>query len=247
MLLEVKFESDSFIVEVDREFEASLNGKIPFTTELNVWKEEVYFETPIEIDTACRRGLLKVEPGKLYYWPPGRGFCIFYGVSQPYSLVYPIGLYIGVLARLRAVEDGAEASINRYKPNEKFEEITSRLEKIGFKASTPLYDGEPTVEALGFHGDIRIAFRVYVEDYGFHLEGEPLYVYGYDPFTVKATRRLAEAVGERRFVRLDLDEDGWVTVTGYVEKKEELEEAVEEFIEAYKAVREAYRTLGFPG
>ncbi|MCX8162666.1 MAG: hypothetical protein N3E44_06785, partial [Candidatus Bathyarchaeota archaeon] len=67
MLVEVRFGGDSFILDVDSRFDHMLSRELPFTTTLNVWKEEVYFETPVELDVSGMRSFLKIEPGKLYY------------------------------------------------------------------------------------------------------------------------------------------------------------------------------------
>ncbi|MCS7112912.1 MAG: cyclophilin-like fold protein [Nitrososphaerota archaeon] len=238
MLIEVRFGGDSFILDVDSRFDHTLSRELPFTTTLNVWKEEVYFETPVELDVSGMRSFLKIEPGKLYYWPPGRGFCIFYGLSQPYSPVYPVGAYIGVIGRLRAIEDGVEAIVQPYKPVEAYREYISILESIGFKAVTPLYGGEPSVESVGFIEDKRIAFKMYIEEYGIHIEGEPLFPQNYTPQTLTLVSKLADLLRLERYVRLDLDEDGWITITGYTTGSM-LPEAVEELSRAYLKISRA--------
>ncbi|MEM2739429.1 MAG: cyclophilin-like fold protein [Candidatus Bathyarchaeia archaeon] len=238
MLIEVRFGGDSFILDVDSKFDPTLSRELPFTTTLNVWKEEVYFETPVELDVSRVQSFLKVEPGRLYYWPPGRGFCIFYGFSQPYSPVYPIGSYVGVIGRLRAIEDGVEAIVQPYKPIEAYRDVTSILESMGFRAATPLYGGGPVVESVGFIEDRRVAFKIYVEEYGMHIEGEPLFPQNYTPQTLKLVSKLAELLRLERYVRLDLDEDGWITITGYT-TGDKLSEAVEEFSRACLKVSKA--------
>jgi hypothetical protein len=238
MLIEVKFGGDSFVLDVDSRFDDILRRELPFTTTLNVWKEEVYFEIPIELDVSDRQPFLRVEPGKLYYWPPGRGFCVFYGLSQPYSQVYPIGIHIGVLGKLRTVEDGVEAIVQQYRHAETYSGIVSKLESIGFKAATSLYEGESVVEAVGFTEGVRVGFKMYVEEYGVHIEGEPIYPQSYAPSTLKFTARLADLLSLEKHVRLDLDENGWVTITSYA-TYDELHEAVEELCKAYLKVYRA--------
>ncbi|MBS7642368.1 hypothetical protein KEJ40_04310 [Candidatus Bathyarchaeota archaeon] len=238
MLIEVRFGGDSLILDVDRRFDSILGRELPFTTTLNVWKEEVYFETPIEIDVSEMRSFIKIEPGKLYYWPPGRGFCIFYGFSQPYSPVYHIGSYIGVLSRLRTVEDGVEAIVQQYKPIESYTSLVSLLESIGFKAVTALYGGEPVVESVGFIEGRRIAFKMYVEEYGIHIEGEPILPQNYTLQTLKFVSMLSDLLSQEEYVRPDLDEDGWITITGYT-TIDRIVEAVGEFSRAYLKVFKA--------
>ena len=238
MLIEVKFGGDSFILDVDGRFDDILRKKLPFTTTLNVWKEEVYFEIPVELDVSNLQPLLKIEPGKLYYWPPGRGFCVFYGLSQPYSQVYPIGVYIGVLGKLRTVEDGVEAIVQQYKHTEAYSGIVSKLESIGFKAATPLYGGDPIVEAVGFTEGVRVGFKMYVEEYGVHIEGDSIFPQSYAPSTLRFIAKLADLLSLEKHARLDLDEDGWVTITSYA-TYDELDEAVKELCRAYLKVYRA--------
>lgn len=248
MMLEIRFGSASFVVDVDSRFRNVLQNEIPFTTTLNVWKEEVYFETPFDFNISGLKDYIRVEGGKLYYWPPGKSFCIFYGFSQPYSPVYSIGFYIGVLDKLRNIEDGVKATVQAHKPAEVYSGIINKLEAAGFKASTPLYKGERVVEALGFIEDRRISFRLYVEDYGIHLEGEPLFPYAHSPSTLRLAGELAALLSEEKYVRLDLNESRWVTITGYVKDLSELDEAIRELGEAYcritrKSIKRRIRPL----
>ena len=242
MMLEVIFGENSFVVNVDPRFERTLQDKIPFTTTLNIWKEEIYFETPIDLDISGLKDHIKVETGKLYYWPPEKGFCIFYGFSQPYSPVYSIGSYVGVLDKFRTIEDSVKATVQVHKPAEVYGEIIDKLESIRFEASTPLYRGERVIEALGFIEGRRIAFRLYVEDYGIHLEGEPFFPHDYNPLTLRFMGELAALLSGEKHVRLDLNEDHWVTITGYVKNLYELEEAIKELGDAYcKITRKSMR------
>lgn len=170
MLLEAGFNKESIVFEVNPSFDSIVRKTIPFTATLILWKEEVYFETPFSLDVSKIEGCLKADPGVLYYWPPERGFCIFYGVSQPYTPVHPIGAYIGVLKTLgERIEDGLEATVKEHKPIEDYGQILSIVELMGFKSSTPFYNGEPVIEAVDLKFKPRLAFRIYVEDYGLHI------------------------------------------------------------------------------
>ncbi|MGC8936331.1 MAG: cyclophilin-like fold protein [Candidatus Methanomethylicaceae archaeon] len=77
---------------------------IPFNSKAFVWKEEVYFETPVTMGPEKPRAT--VQPGDVAYWPPGKAFCIFYGKSQPYSPVNVIGKVVTDLEPLRRVKQG---------------------------------------------------------------------------------------------------------------------------------------------
>ena len=244
MLLEANFNGESIVFEVNPTFDSIMRKVVPFTTTLIVWKEEVYFETPVSLDVSEIEGCLKVDPGVLYYWPPERGFCIFYGVSQPYTPVHPIGVYIGVLKTLgERVEDGVEATIREHKPVEDYRQILSAVESTGFKASTPLYNGESVIEAVDLKFKPRLAFRIYVEDYGLHIEGEPLFLYSYDLECIKILTKLERRVNLPNNIRFDLTEEGWLTLTGYIEKSEKLSEILKEFRKAYGKLYDALDDL----
>ncbi|MCD6340384.1 MAG: hypothetical protein J7L51_00325, partial [Desulfurococcales archaeon] len=68
MLVEVIDESKktSFIIKVDRAVE-EFSKSLPFSTVLNVWKDEVYFTAPIKLELISKT--YKIELGKVYYWP----------------------------------------------------------------------------------------------------------------------------------------------------------------------------------
>src|SRR4030067_1593663 len=57
--------------------------KLPVEGRAALWKEEVYFETPIKMGE--EKAKATVENGTMAFWPMGSAICIFYGVTQPYS------------------------------------------------------------------------------------------------------------------------------------------------------------------
>lgn len=236
MLVEVRYVSGSFVLKPSDRLEGRISKILPFRTVLNVWKEEVYFETPLVLDGWAAPATL-VEPGRLYYWPPGRGFCVFYGLSQPYSDVYEIGEYVGVLFDLRGVEDGVEAEVLVHRPFEGFADVLERLRRLGYLCATPSYDGERMVTASKTLDGFRIGFNVYVEEYGYHVECEPLYEFSNSLPTLSASLRLREKVAEMSdTVRLDLNEENWVTLTAFAGDLKDLDEAVEELERIYVEV-----------
>jgi len=50
---------------------------LPIESRVNRWGEEVYFSTNIRQEE--ERSQEEVEVGDIGYWPPGKGFCIFFG------------------------------------------------------------------------------------------------------------------------------------------------------------------------
>ncbi|TDA37491.1 MAG: hypothetical protein DSO08_05695 [Candidatus Methanomethylicota archaeon] len=108
VLVVVSFQSAECKVELlrvlaPRTVEA-LVGAIPFSSKAFLWKEEVYFETPVTIGPEKPRST--VQAGDVAYWPPGKAFCIFYGKSQPYSPVNVIGRVVTDLEPLKKVRQG---------------------------------------------------------------------------------------------------------------------------------------------
>jgi hypothetical protein len=67
----------------------TLVRKLPIEGRAALWKEEVYFETPIKMGEEKAKST--VEKGTIAFWPMGSAICIFYGESQPYSPVSILG------------------------------------------------------------------------------------------------------------------------------------------------------------
>ncbi|MCX8182119.1 MAG: cyclophilin-like fold protein [Candidatus Methanomethyliaceae archaeon] len=82
----------------------ALVGALPFNSKAFLWKEEIYFETPVTMGPEKSRST--VQTGDVAYWPPGKAFCIFYGKSQPYSPVNVIGRVVTDLDALKKVRQG---------------------------------------------------------------------------------------------------------------------------------------------
>lgn len=51
--------------------------KLPIDARANTWGDEVYFSIPVRMEEENPQET--VELGDLGYWPPGSGFCIFFG------------------------------------------------------------------------------------------------------------------------------------------------------------------------
>jgi len=50
---------------------------LPVEARANTWGDEVYFSIPVRLVEENSHEI--VEVGDIGYWPPGRGFCIFFG------------------------------------------------------------------------------------------------------------------------------------------------------------------------
>jgi len=75
--------------------------KLPFTTGINLWGEEIYTnDTPIDVSEENAKPL--VELNDVAYWPTGKAICLFFGPTpignkneiKPYSPVNVIGKII---------------------------------------------------------------------------------------------------------------------------------------------------------
>ncbi len=89
----------------------AINKSLPLTGRTALWKEEVYFETPVKVGSEKPKS--RVETGDLAYWPIGAAFCIFYGKTQPYSPVNLIGKTTENLELFTRVNEGARIVVEK--------------------------------------------------------------------------------------------------------------------------------------
>ena len=83
--------------------------KLPIEGRAALWKEEVYFETPIKMGEEKAKGT--VEKGTIAFWPMGAAICLFYGESQPYSPVNTLGKVTKNLELFKQVKSGTRIRI----------------------------------------------------------------------------------------------------------------------------------------
>jgi hypothetical protein len=83
--------------------------KLPVEGRAAIWKEEVYFETPIKMGEEKAKGT--VENGAIAFWPMGSAICIFYGQSQPYSPVNILGKITKNLELFSQVRSGTKIRV----------------------------------------------------------------------------------------------------------------------------------------
>ena len=89
----------------------TLVRKLPIEGRAALWKEEVYFETPIKMGEEKAKGT--VEKGSLAFWPMGSAICIFYGESQPYSPVSILGEITKNLELFSSVKSGTKIRVEK--------------------------------------------------------------------------------------------------------------------------------------
>ena len=78
--------------------------KLPLEGRAALWKEEVYFETPLKMGEEKAKS--NVEAGTIAFWPMGSAICVFYGNSQPYSPVSILGKITANLDLFKQVKSG---------------------------------------------------------------------------------------------------------------------------------------------
>jgi len=86
--------------------------KLPIEGRAALWKEEIYFETPIKMGEEKAKST--VEVGSIAFWPMGSAICIFYGPSQPYSPVSMLGKITANLEIFKRVKSGTKIRIESF-------------------------------------------------------------------------------------------------------------------------------------
>ncbi|NWG11788.1 hypothetical protein HXY33_08615 [Candidatus Bathyarchaeota archaeon] len=89
----------------------TLVRKLPVEGRAALWKEEVYFETPIKMGEEKAKDT--VERGTIAFWPMGSAICIFYGESQPYSPVNILGQVTKNLELFKQVKSGTKIRVEK--------------------------------------------------------------------------------------------------------------------------------------
>lgn len=235
LLIEIVDEDkeSSFIVEVTREIE-EFKTELPFETKLNVWKEEVYFTLPMEL--RVEYVYYRVRRGGVYYWPPGKAMCLFYGMNEPYTPVGYVGEYVGPLNLLKIVEDGDKATVIEHSYADEFAELAKKLVDKGYSVGTPIEEGIRVLVASKYLGSTRIAFTVYREEYGYHLQCETLYRYDESYWSMRMLYELKRMLRGTKYLRADLSEEGYATITAGVGSEKELLESIDELEAMYPRI-----------
>ncbi len=92
---------------------------LPFETRANTWGDEIYFSIPVKL--GAEKAQPTVELGDIGYWPPGQGFCIFFGPTpisheeeiRPANPVNVFGKVKGDPKLLMNVRDGDKIRIEK--------------------------------------------------------------------------------------------------------------------------------------
>ncbi|KXB06221.1 hypothetical protein AKJ53_00995 [candidate division MSBL1 archaeon SCGC-AAA382F02] len=90
---------------------AKIWESLPLKGKAKIYKEEIYFDIPIEIEP--ENAIPNTEQGDISYWPEGPAFCIFFGDSQPVSPVNTFGKIEEGIEKLQQVEQGDKVTVRK--------------------------------------------------------------------------------------------------------------------------------------
>ena len=90
---------------------------LPIKERTSIWGKEIYFSIRLKLEQEAGQELVNI--GDLGYWPPGSGFCIFFGPTpmsqgdeiRPASPVTVFGKVTGDAALFKQVASGTEITI----------------------------------------------------------------------------------------------------------------------------------------
>lgn len=111
-------------VEIEAELLSNKTGQaiyeaLPITGSVSTWGDEIYFEIPLQLDLDDSAKEV-VSKGDLGYWPSGKCFCVFFGLTpassteiRPASAVNVFGKVVGNLEKLKQVKDGEEIRVEK--------------------------------------------------------------------------------------------------------------------------------------
>ncbi|MEM1644892.1 MAG: cyclophilin-like fold protein [Ignisphaera sp.] len=227
MMLECIFRDTGFSVVIDvKRYVKEIEEKIPFSSSSIVWKQEVYFSTPIALKLSHEDLTHSVHRGGVYYWPPGKALCIFYGITQPYTPVAYVGEIVDPTHTLYYVKSNSSVEISRHIVDNKFSDVVKVLNKLGYTVATPLRNNEKVVVAYKLANGRRYSMQIYVEDYGIHIESEGVAKYADDIRSYLEISNLKDLISG--YTRLDLSEEGFIVLTAAMSSINEIETAIKD-------------------
>jgi hypothetical protein len=99
----------------------ALAAALPLTGTAQLWGEEIYFPVPQVVADLDETAAVVVNVGDLGYWPTGRAFCIFFGLTpasvpgeiRPASAVNLVGRVSGDPCCLKLVKEGTTVRIEK--------------------------------------------------------------------------------------------------------------------------------------
>lgn len=99
----------------------ALADALPIDAQAQLWGDEIYFPVPQVVAELDDTAAVVVNVGDLGYWPTGRAFCIFFGLTpasvpgeiRPASAVNRVGRVTDDPCCLKLVPEGALVRIER--------------------------------------------------------------------------------------------------------------------------------------
>ncbi|MEW6658649.1 MAG: cyclophilin-like fold protein [Thermodesulfobacteriota bacterium] len=99
----------------------ALAAALPINGQAQLWGEEIYFPVPQVVADLDDTAAVVVNVGDLGYWPTGKAFCIFFGMTpasvpgeiRPASAVNLVGRVHGDPCCLKLVPAGATVRIEK--------------------------------------------------------------------------------------------------------------------------------------
>jgi hypothetical protein len=115
------------VAEITAELDEERNPKtctaiweaLPFEAKASIWGDEIYFSIPVKLGEENAQETVKA--GDLGYWPPGKGFCIFFGPTpisrgeeiRPADPVNIFGRVLGDPKVFRNIKGGERIRVER--------------------------------------------------------------------------------------------------------------------------------------
>jgi hypothetical protein len=123
MKIRIKIGSLSMDAELnDTATAKKIAAALPITASFSTWGDEIYFSIPVDspLDDSAKE---VVELGDLGYWPPGKAFCIFFGLTpmsqpgkiMPASAVNVIGKVSGDAGLFKQVMNERQVTLEKGK------------------------------------------------------------------------------------------------------------------------------------
>ena len=118
--IQIKASSVAALAELDDTRAAdAIWQALPLTSSAHTWGDEIYFSIPVDID--LEKGQEVVNSGDLGYWPPGKAFCIFFGLTpasrgneiRPASAVEVFGRLTDEPGVFSSVKDGEKIVVEK--------------------------------------------------------------------------------------------------------------------------------------
>jgi len=219
------------VVVTDHRFFDRIKTILPISSIARVWKEEIYFDIGLEFDGETTT---YVSSGSLAYWPPGKALCLFAWANQPYGYVNHVGWFLGPKHYVLQIKDGANVSVDLIDLKIYSRESTRVIEMLhshGIYVAPRIWRGSESIVGAYIEGNTRVGFEIFLEDFGYIIESDPLYLRNFSILDEAFQHRI------RRYgivkSRIDVNEEGYVIVSSYTKNEDSLPNVIKQIIDDY--------------